>query len=649
MTEQTTTTPWRRRFAPYLPTLAATAKVALLCNLAIELSRLTTIKYHLWDYKTPTYPLLFLLGTGVVWLLVGLVHAVVGRLRVTAALVATATAVVVVVDHEKVRLRGEPLFPSDMVFAGNVGFLSQMLGARVLLVAAVVVLLAGGLTLAALAAVGSRLARHRPEQRPWYARLGLRALVSLLCSLALVYLSQFNAPGNAARGAYDLLGASWGRAGPQATYLGNGFVGAFLYNLDVPAISRPRGYSGATMARIIATYTAAARRINRQRDADALDDVNVVMILSETFSDPTQLAGVELPDDPIPFTRRLMSRTTSGSLLTPALAGKTANVEFEALTGMSMSGLPAQLHVPYNGLVPHFSTFPSAVGWWKTSGRRAVAIHPHTTELYRRPDVYRIFGFDEFVHEGGMEREDHIGHDAFISDEAAFDELLHQLESDREPVFVKLVTMQNHMPYADRYDDPVDVTTSDGEPLTDLGHYVRGLSHTDAALEQLIGELRDSPERTVVAFYGDHLPAGYPASVHAANGRLGMHRTPFFVWANFPGPVAPQPTTSPIQLMPLALERADAPVAPYYALLDELRRHVPAFDLGIRIDAHDRPAPLGTLFPEAARVLHDYRLVQYDLTAGKRYSEAAMFGPAPGASPAPDPAPRDRPGRPTPD
>ena len=56
------------------------------------------------------------------------------------------------------------------------------------------------------------------------------------------------------------------------------------------------------------------------RAADAMDDVNVVMVLSESFSDPEALAGVHLAEDPIPFTRRLMYSTDLGSMLAKGTA-----------------------------------------------------------------------------------------------------------------------------------------------------------------------------------------------------------------------------------------------------------------------------------------------------------------------------------------
>lgn len=623
-------TQWRRALGPLVRGLVATAVLALVCNLALEATQLTGVHGHVWNGKTPDFAALFLLGAVVLWLLVGLVHAVVGRLWLTTVLAATATAVVAAADYEKVRLRREPVYPGDWEFAENLGLLKDIVGWRTFLVLATAVLLT-----AVLALTGAYLARSRSRRavrRPAYprsrtARVTLRVLTGGLCLLCLGYLAGFNSPGNAARGAYEALGANWRPWSQQRNYLGNGFVGGFLYNLDVPAMTRPADYSAAEMARITARYTQAAERINRGRDPGALDDVNVVMILSESFSDPDALRGVQAADDPIPFTRRLMGATMSGQMLAENIGGGTANMEFEALTGMSMSQLPPQARVPYQMLVPDYDTFPSALRWFEQDGHRTLAIHPFTTEMYRRREVYRTFGFDDFVYDQTMRETRRLGSGGYISDAAAFDEVAWRLETERDPLFVNLVTMQNHIPYPHRYADPATVTGPDGTRLKEIGQYARGLSHSDRALERLVDRLEHSQEKTVVVFYGDHLPGAYPGSVFEANSERTLHQTPFFVWANFPGPEDRQPTTSPIHFMDLVFARAGAAVPPYYALLDELRAEIPAMDGGTLVDGEDRLLRPGRMRGRAARILHDYRLVQYDLSVGRRYSEAAMFAP----------------------
>ncbi len=59
-----------------------------------------------------------------------------------------------------------------------------------------------------------------------------------------------------------------------------------------------------------------------------------------------------LDEDPIPYTRSLMARTISGNMLAQLFGGGTANMEFEALTGQSLSQFLPQMNTPYQMLRP---------------------------------------------------------------------------------------------------------------------------------------------------------------------------------------------------------------------------------------------------------------------------------------------------------
>ena len=145
---------------PALRVAGRTALLALGCNALLELIRVVGVEEQPWRYKEPWFALLFLLGTVVVWLLVGLVHAVLGRLWLTGTVMVTLTVVVGLADHEKVQFRHEPLFPSDWSFVQDMGLLLQIAGTRFL------VLVAVGAVVAAVAAFFAvRALRRRARRR----------------------------------------------------------------------------------------------------------------------------------------------------------------------------------------------------------------------------------------------------------------------------------------------------------------------------------------------------------------------------------------------------------------------------------------------------------------------------------------------------
>lgn len=611
------------------PTLRSTGILALTCNVLLEVVQLSSVDGWFWRFKTPAFPLLFVLGTLVLWLVAGLVHAFVGRIAVTRAVMVSATVLVALVDHEKVRLRDEPLYPSDLVFAADPLMLAAIVGARGLVLVALGLLIVGAVLVAA-----RRRAHHGdapPGDRarvPTLRRLLARAMVAALCLASLGYAAQFNHPGNLVRATYDVLGAQWRPWSQHRNYLGNGFVAGVLFNTDVPELPRPAGYGRAAVAEVVARYTAAAARINRQRHG-TVTGTNVVMVLSESFSDPTRLRGLQVGQDPIPFTRDLMRRTTSGVMLSHSIGGGTANIEFEALTGMSLAMLPPQLRVPYQSLVANRSRFPSLVRWFDATGHRTVALHPYTREMYRRSDVYQAFGFDEYRSEEDFPDAVRLGRDGYVSDASAFADVRRELHEAEDPVFVSLVTMQNHIPYDDRYHDPLPVTGPDGQAMPEAGQYLRGLLHSDDALRRMVAGLERLAEPTALVLYGDHLPGTWPEPVRELNGRFALRQTPYLVWSNTGDRQVEQPFTGPVHFTDLLMEQLDAPVSPYLALLTLLRREVPAMEGRLRYDATGQVLSAAELSPRARRLLHDYRLLQYDLAGGSRYSEATLLRPPP--------------------
>jgi hypothetical protein len=139
----------------------------------------------------------------------------------------------------------------------------------------------------------------------------------------------------------------------------------------------------------------------------------------------------------------------------------------------------------------------------------------------------------------------------------------------------------------------------------------------------MLDELTRSDEKTLVIFYGDHLPgAVYDDDVIRANWERRTE-TPFFLWSSFSDlPATRLPTTSPIYFMPLAFEALGAQVPPYYALLTDLHDEVPNLSLGQPIDQSE-------LSSRARTLLNDLRLVQYDFSVGERYVTDEMFHPLP--------------------
>ena len=453
-----------------------------------------------------------------------------------------------------------------------------------------------------------------------------RVLVVLICIALLGLANNFNEKGNPWRAAFDSTGLRWRSWDQRVNYQRNGFVAGLLFNTHVTAMAEPKGYSKAAVEAIAKRYEAKAAAMNASRTA-TIDKTNVVIVLSESFSQPEWLKTVKFPRDVIPKTTAAMQQTVSGRMLAPGFGSGTANTEYELLTGQSLSQLSPQLSVPYEQLVSHYKDYPSAVGYFLSHGHDAVAIHPFSPRMYARTQVFKTFGFSKFITKDDMKYKGRGG-GRFIDDQSAFDEVIHQIDTHDKPVLTHLITMQNHMPFGGQYDDPINPTGLPPKYAKLAGQYARGISRSDDALADMFAKLKKSPEPTAVIFYGDHLPPQvYPQSLVEREGPLTAHQTPFLIWSNRkPLPHTKLPTTSPIQFMPKLFNALKVPIPPWYALLDDLDKEIPAMDSGITVNPQDKRVKASQLTPEAKKVLADYRMIMYDLSIGKRYTEKTMFG-----------------------
>ena len=619
----------RRRVLLMVAAFVFTVVWAIACNLLLDTVQSSVEGTRDLDRVLGPSSPVFYISSAVIWVvLVGLI-AITGRVLLSSAILLAVVVALAYANYEKLALRREPLYPSDVAFATQLGFLRDMVGARPL-----VMLTVGIVVLVVAAVVAGRLLRRffppisrKSEPRLWRAWIVGRVTALVLVVLFVVHAMSFNADDNLLREAYVEAGVEWVEWSQQANYLRHGFVAGALYNTATPAMEKPAGYSQEAMAEISERWTDAAEAANEGRAAGAFDDVNVVVILSESFSDPTLLEDVKIGRDPLPYTRRLMESTPSGQMLTQFIGGGTANMEFETLTGFSLSQFAPQMNTPYQQLVPNYDSFPSAVEYFESLGHVPVAIHPFRPIMYKRDRVYPILGFDRFVSEDTMQDLEGIERNEFASDESSYDEVEHQIGLEDQPVFINLVTMQNHYPMAGKYDDPVPVGPSVGVVRKQLGAFSRGLEYSDAALKEFLADLKASSEKTAVVFYGDHAPSFWPRAKNFAENEEQLRKTPFFLWTNFEKlPQDDLGLTSPTQFLPMLFDELQAPVTPYYALLGALREQVPAMALGEYHTADGTvvqdPADLDA---EARVLLDDYRMVQYDLTIGERYSEETML------------------------
>ena len=517
-------------------------------------------------------------------------------------------------NYLKMSYRQEPIYPDDLKMITEFNLLKDMTGTPIFI----------GLMLLAILAFGGvvwAIVRSFKKDRTFQ----IYRILTLVMTVAMMgYFSNFNNPNNLLRKAYNQT-ALWIPYSQKMNYYNTGFIGGFLYNLKVEPMERPEGYSKEKISEITEKYQAIADKKN-QTASD--EQPNIIYVMSESFSDPSHLNGVTVTGDPLADYREVANQTYSGRMLSQNYGGGTANIEFEALTGLSMALFNGQMTTPYTMLVPKLDQLPSLVSTLNAQNYRTTAIHPYNTSMYKREDVYQTLGFDSFISEGNMTYTDTIDNNPYISDESAYKEILDLLKDEETPQFVHLVTMQTHMPYAGKYSQlDFSATTEDDTGTDTLNNYLQDIAYSSQALKAFTEALKDTPRRTLVVFWGDHLPGIYSDEIKNKNEKQALHQTEFLMF-DTAGELEKRETndavTSPFYFAANLLEQTNQKTTGFYQLLLEMESAIPAFEreLYFQNGQWGKEAQLNQAQEE---VYEAYRLIQYDLVSGEQYSLDAGF------------------------
>jgi len=285
-----------------------------------------------------------------------------------------------------------------------------------------------------------------------------------------------------------------------------------------------------------------------------------------------------------------------------------------------------QMTTPNTMLVPKLTQLPSLVSFLTQDGYGATAIHPYDTSMYKRKDVYDVMGFDSFLDQDTMTYTDKIENNPYISDASAYKEVMSVLSDEGQPQFVHLVTMQTHMPYVGKYDTLDYQATGDGN-MDSLENYLQDVSYSSTALKEFISELSTLNRRTLVVFWGDHLPGIYSDAIKDQNDTATLHETQFLM-VDSDGDFQQQDVavTSPFYFAPTLLEESQQPTNGFYEMLLTLQEELPAFETGQYYIGGQWQTQL-SLNKETQAVYDAYQMIQYDVLQGEQYSLAAdLFG-----------------------
>ncbi|MFT3790209.1 MAG: LTA synthase family protein [Rudaea sp.] len=388
-----------------------------------------------------------------------------------------------------------PLLPADFRILGNlapvVRLFSQYLHVGVPVLALV----------AALAGVTVLLVRERRVLRMTPAlRIGIGACALLTAATLFSGASPWRKLFDAERFGFTpwSLSQSVGRAGLVGSLL--------LYHWEVGSGDVPPADEAAAIALLQEHAPAIQARLAAMGVANDLPDI--VVVQSESLFDPARLNDVATGRW-LRELYRLREHATGGDLSVPTFGGGTIRTEFEVLTGAPLASLGG---VQYPWVEIDRARMPGLAATLARHGYRTTAIHPNSAAFWNRGHAYPALGFDRFVDESAFAPERIVG--LFESDAALTDRILAELADDGAPQFVFAISMEAHGPFdwrpgldAQRLAAlPVPERLDDGGKYW-FRNYLYLIDDADRELGRLADALAKRERRTLLLFYGDHLPA----------------------------------------------------------------------------------------------------------------------------------------------
>lgn len=561
-----------------------------------------------WRFATEWHTEKFLLASFVLLIFLIFISSLVGSWVAGLFFYMIVIGLLGFANYQKMLYRTEPIYPDDLKMLSELRFLWEMIGTVPFLLALLGI---GAALYLAFRSFYRSFALSKKQQRWRLAGL----LLSFGC---LIYITDFNNPNNLLRKAYNRT-AYWIPYSQKMNYYNTGFIGGFLYNLTIDAMEKPANYSRETIAEIVKTYQPTSSE-------QQMEKPHIVFVMSESFSDPLALKGITANKQPLQAYFDLAQETYSGKMLSQNYGGGTANIEFEALTGFSMALFNPQMTTPYTMLLPNERTFPSIVSLLKAKNYQATAIHPYNTSMYKRKDVYQTLGFDTFIDEQTIAYQKKIQNNPYISDASAYRAVTDLLKEAAQPQFVHLVTMQTHMPYSQKYKNSAYVSKSAGNKQA-INNYMQDLAYSSEAFAQFIQQLKQLDKRTLVVFWGDHLPSIYSEQIQAQNEAVMLHQTEFLFYDTNQALAEKEEHAamlSPFYFAPSLFDQTNMPMPGFYQLLRALQKELPAFEQGFYYQKGQWQTDK-QLTKKQQAIYDAYCLIQYDIVSGEKYSLAMDF------------------------
>lgn len=395
----------------------------------------------------------------------------------------------------------------------------------------------------------------------------------------------------------------------------------FFIRLGDLYFKEPDNYSENAIEKIKDTNYVNNEEINNENP-------NIILIMNEAFSDPTKIKNIEFSKDPMEDIRNIIineKNSKMGDIISPVIGGGTSLPEFEVLTGLTSYFIPEQVF-PYTSYIT--SDMNSIARTFRKNNYYTVGIHTYTKTFYKRYNVYKLLGFEKTIFSEDIENPEYKRE--FISDNEFANQVIEQLKNNEGKKFIFGVTMQNHMPYAnknyDYYDIDINTNILTKEEKNELKNYVQGIYDANKMYAKLVNYIKQIDEPTILIMFGDHFPTLYSNSIDVKSNytNLQYNEIPYIIYANYDININDIPQyMSPSNLGINTLKLSNINIPWYLKKFEELYLEYPVVTNQIIINKDGKE--LDTVLDKHKVLLEQCEIIQYDLLIKKEYIEIDAY------------------------
>ncbi|MEQ9809562.1 LTA synthase family protein [Streptococcus jiangjianxini] len=584
---------FKNKQASFILTVTTSIALAVIFNYTVQ-SAIKETGSHYNLFITPGATIFQIIIFSAIFVLL---YIIINRYIIATTFIIVLGSIISVANTLKYKSRLEPLLPYDLVWLKDITFFKDYISSSTLMLTSILLVI-----IIIIIWITQKYFFTEKIIKSFRTQAMLTSVL-LVCFISPIYYLKnldnqpFPKKIPIVSSVFNVFDINWLGINANARFQSLSYV--WLKNLTVQKMPKPQKYNQASIENIYLKYNIYAKELNKERP-NKINDQTTIFVLSESFSDPTRLKGIQATQSPILYINSVMQKHTGGQMISDGYGGGTANMEFQSLTGLPFTNFDNNVSVAYSEIVPIMKKIPSVSDYYDPKNR--TIIHLNAAQNYNRTTVYKKLQFNKFIALSGGDTQvsANENYGSYPSDQSTYANILNELNHNQSQ-FIYGLTMQNHGPYH----KPQKEFDISGENFSEvenvaLKDYSDRLFETDQATKSFLKKLQSQEKNITVVFYGDHLPGLYPTNFFDKQPD-NKQKTDYFIWANHNknNNIINHSEIRSNDFPALLFKVTNSKVSPYYALLTKA--------------LPNKENKVNKISQE------DLKLIQYDLTVGNNY------------------------------